>query len=62
MPGNGNGVVEGDVRILNENGDVVAQALGLQLQPADYSNLEQLDQDESMSVQSPASRPPGWCR
>jgi natural product biosynthesis luciferase-like monooxygenase protein len=51
-PLNGNGVVEGDVRILNENGDVVAQALGLQLQLADYSNLEQLDQAESLAVQS----------
>lgn len=50
-PRNGNEVVEGDVRILNENGDVVAQALGLQLQPADYSSLEALDQCESMSVQ-----------
>jgi natural product biosynthesis luciferase-like monooxygenase protein len=51
-PGNGNGVVEGDVSILNENGDVVAQALGLQLQLADYSNLEQLDQNYSIGVQS----------
>lgn len=41
---NGNGIVEGDVRILNENDVVVAQALGLQLQLADYSNLEELDQ------------------
>ncbi|HEU4510298.1 MAG TPA: MupA/Atu3671 family FMN-dependent luciferase-like monooxygenase, partial [Pyrinomonadaceae bacterium] len=41
---NGNGIVEGDVRILNENDVVVAQALGLQLQLADYSHLEELDQ------------------
>jgi natural product biosynthesis luciferase-like monooxygenase protein len=59
-PGNGNGVVEGDVRILNENDDVVAQALGLQLQLADYSNLEQLDQADSSAVNAkglPAEEP-----
>ncbi len=49
---NGDGIVEADVRILNDNDEVVAQALGLQLQPADYSNLEVLDVEDSIDVQS----------
>ena len=51
-PTNGNGVVEGDVRIVNDNDDVVAQALGLQLQAADYSHFEELDPCDSIGVES----------
>jgi natural product biosynthesis luciferase-like monooxygenase protein len=53
-PGKVDGVVEGDVRILNEQGEVVVQALGLQLQRAVHLNLAQLDQGETMAVKSPA--------
>ncbi len=58
LAGKADGVVEGNVRLLNEHGDVLVQALGLQLQRSAHLNLAQLDQRDSMAIQSTSKTDP----